>query len=116
MPQVLAFGGGFLSQPSDVRAELLAYPAGLGAGRFGVLVRLLPGGRGALGGSGGSLLGADAFGFVLAGRTPGRRFGVLGAVLRRGGRPEAHHRRDIVDAIRYLVDNGCKWHVIANMR
>ncbi|RBQ16736.1 IS5 family transposase [Spongiactinospora rosea] len=27
----------------------------------------------------------------------------------RGGRPEAHPRRDIVDAIRYLVDSGCKW-------
>lgn len=26
-----------------------------------------------------------------------------------GGRPEAHDRRAIVDAIRYLVDNGCKW-------
>ena len=25
-----------------------------------------------------------------------------------GGRPEAHERRAIVDAIRYLVDNGCK--------
>jgi transposase len=27
----------------------------------------------------------------------------------RGGRPEVHDRRDIVDAIRYVVDNGCKW-------
>lgn len=26
-----------------------------------------------------------------------------------GGHPEAHERRNIVDAIRYLVDNGCKW-------
>jgi transposase len=26
-----------------------------------------------------------------------------------GGHPEKHPRRDIVDAIRYLVDNGCKW-------
>lgn len=26
-----------------------------------------------------------------------------------GGRPEAWHRRDIVDAIRYVTDNGCKW-------
>lgn len=26
-----------------------------------------------------------------------------------GGRPEAHPRRKIVDAIRYLVDNGIKW-------
>jgi transposase len=26
-----------------------------------------------------------------------------------GGRPEKHPRREIVDAIRYLVDNGCKW-------
>jgi hypothetical protein len=30
-------------------------------------------------------------------------------LTRRGGRPEAHHRRDIVDAIRYIVDQGCKW-------
>jgi transposase len=30
----------------------------------------------------------------------------------RGGRPEAHHRREIVDAIRYLVDNGCKWRAL----
>lgn len=28
---------------------------------------------------------------------------------RKGGRPEKHHRRDIVDGIRYLVDNGIKW-------
>jgi transposase len=26
-----------------------------------------------------------------------------------GGRPEAHPRREIVDAIRYVVDNGIKW-------
>lgn len=26
-----------------------------------------------------------------------------------GGRPEKHHRREIVDAIRYVVDTGCKW-------
>ncbi|MEU1534716.1 IS5 family transposase [Streptomyces fagopyri] len=26
-----------------------------------------------------------------------------------GGRPEAHPRREIVDGIRYLVDNGIKW-------
>ncbi|MGB9033963.1 MAG: IS5 family transposase [Paeniglutamicibacter sp.] len=26
-----------------------------------------------------------------------------------GGHPEAWHRRDIVDAIRYMTDNGCKW-------
>jgi transposase len=26
-----------------------------------------------------------------------------------GGRPETHPRREIVDAIRYLVDSGCKW-------
>lgn len=26
-----------------------------------------------------------------------------------GGRPEKHHRRAIVDAIRYVTDNGCKW-------
>ncbi|MGW2600013.1 IS5 family transposase [Streptomyces klenkii] len=29
-----------------------------------------------------------------------------------GGRPEKHHRRDIVDAIRYLVDSGCKWRAL----
>lgn len=27
----------------------------------------------------------------------------------RGGRPEAHPRREIVDAILYIVDNGAKW-------
>lgn len=27
---------------------------------------------------------------------------------RRGGRPEKHPRREIVDAIRYVVDTGCK--------
>ena len=26
-----------------------------------------------------------------------------------GGHPECHCRREIVDAIRYLVDQGCKW-------
>jgi transposase len=26
-----------------------------------------------------------------------------------GGRPEKHHRRRIVDAILYIVDNGAKW-------
>ncbi len=30
----------------------------------------------------------------------------------RGGRPEAHHRRDIVDAIRYLTHNGCVWRAL----
>lgn len=25
------------------------------------------------------------------------------------GRPEKHPRREIVDAIRYVVDTGCKW-------
>jgi len=29
-----------------------------------------------------------------------------------GGRPEAHHRRDIVDAIRYVVHNGCVWRAL----
>lgn len=29
-----------------------------------------------------------------------------------GGRPEKHPRREIVDAIRYLVDNGCKWRAL----
>lgn len=29
-----------------------------------------------------------------------------------GGRPEAHHRRVVVDAIRYVVDNGCKWRAL----
>ncbi|MCX5215848.1 IS5 family transposase [Kitasatospora sp. NBC_00240] len=27
----------------------------------------------------------------------------------RGGRPEAHCHREMVDAVRYLVDNGAKW-------
>ncbi|GAA4990078.1 IS5 family transposase [Yinghuangia aomiensis] len=31
---------------------------------------------------------------------------------RQGGRPEKHHRRDIVDAIRYVVDNGIKWRAL----
>nr|WP_268959473.1 transposase [Nonomuraea antri] len=35
---------------------------------------------------------------------------------RTGGRPETHHRRDIFDAIRYVTDNACKWHVVSNMR
>lgn len=26
-----------------------------------------------------------------------------------GGHPEKHPRRDVVDAIRYVIDNGCKW-------
>lgn len=29
-----------------------------------------------------------------------------------GGHPEKHPRRDIVDAIRYLTDNGCKWRAL----
>ncbi|WP_323138336.1 IS5 family transposase [Streptomyces sp. NBC_01571] len=29
-----------------------------------------------------------------------------------GGRPEAHPRREIVDALRYLVDSGCKWSAV----
>ena len=31
---------------------------------------------------------------------------------RTGGRPEKHDRRAVVDAIRYLVDNGCKWRAL----
>ncbi|MEV4178195.1 IS5 family transposase [Nonomuraea sp. NPDC049709] len=31
---------------------------------------------------------------------------------RKGGRPEKHHRRDIVDAIRYITDNGAKWRAL----
>ncbi|GII59072.1 transposase [Planotetraspora thailandica] len=31
---------------------------------------------------------------------------------RRGGRPEKHPRREIVDAIRYVVDTGCKWRAL----
>jgi transposase len=30
----------------------------------------------------------------------------------RGGRPEKHPRRVIVDAIRYVVDNGIKWRAL----
>lgn len=30
----------------------------------------------------------------------------------RGGRPEAHHRRDIVHAIRYVTHNGCVWRAL----
>jgi transposase len=29
-----------------------------------------------------------------------------------GGRPEKHHRRAVVDAILYLVDNGAKWRAL----
>jgi putative transposase len=29
-----------------------------------------------------------------------------------GGRPEKHHRRAMIDAIFYLVDNGCKWRAL----
>nr|WP_307110925.1 IS5 family transposase [Streptomyces demainii] len=29
-----------------------------------------------------------------------------------GGRPEAHPRREIVDALRYVVDTGCKWRAL----
>jgi putative transposase len=29
-----------------------------------------------------------------------------------GGRPEKHPRREIVDAIRYMTDNGCKWRAL----
>lgn len=29
-----------------------------------------------------------------------------------GGHPETHPRREIVDAIRYVVDNGCKWRAL----
>jgi transposase len=31
---------------------------------------------------------------------------------RKGGRPETHDRREIIDAIRYIVDNGCKWRAL----
>lgn len=31
---------------------------------------------------------------------------------KRGGRPEKHPRREIVDAIRYIVDNGAKWRAL----
>jgi transposase len=30
-------------------------------------------------------------------------------LAKRGGRPEAHCHRDMLDAVRYLVDNGVKW-------
>src|SRR5689334_1754175 len=29
-----------------------------------------------------------------------------------GGRPEKHHRRAVVDAILYVVDNGIKWRAL----
>jgi transposase len=48
--------------------------------------------------------------------TTDAEWGILAAMLPppacttpRGGRPEKHDRRDIVDAIRYVIDNGCKW-------
>jgi len=31
---------------------------------------------------------------------------------RKGGHPEKHPRREIVDAIRYIVDNGAKWRAL----
>lgn len=31
---------------------------------------------------------------------------------RTGGRPEKHPRRELVDAIRYVVDTGCKWRAL----
>ena len=34
------------------------------------------------------------------------------ATTPRGGRPESHPRRAVIDAIRYLVDNGCKWRAL----
>ncbi len=34
------------------------------------------------------------------------------AETRRGGRPEKWPRREIVDAIRYVVDTGCKWRAL----
>jgi transposase len=32
--------------------------------------------------------------------------------LAKGGRPEAHPRREVIDAIRYLVHNGCVWRAL----
>lgn len=32
-----------------------------------------------------------------------------GCLEGRGGQPEAHCRRAMLDAVRYLVDNGIKW-------
>ncbi|MFD8494935.1 transposase [Amycolatopsis sp. NPDC059657] len=29
-----------------------------------------------------------------------------------GGRPEKHHRRAIIDALRYVTDNGIKWRAL----
>ncbi|MEU5896850.1 IS5 family transposase [Streptomyces venezuelae] len=29
-----------------------------------------------------------------------------------GGRPEAHPRREVVDALRYVLDTGCKWRAL----
>lgn len=29
-----------------------------------------------------------------------------------GGRPEKHPRRNVIDAIRYVNDNGCKWRAV----
>src|SRR6187200_1634095 len=33
-------------------------------------------------------------------------------LLKRGGRPEAYCHREMLDAVRYLVDNGVKWMAI----
>ncbi|MEU9256339.1 IS5 family transposase [Streptomyces sp. NPDC048270] len=37
---------------------------------------------------------------------------VQACMTKAGGRPEKWHRREIVDAIRYIVDNGVKWRAL----
>lgn len=51
--------------------------------------------------------------------TTDRQWAVLEPLLpvpacqtRAGGRPERHHRRAVIDAIFYLVDNGIKWRAL----
>ncbi|MFC0057296.1 transposase [Streptomyces actinomycinicus] len=33
----------------------------------------------------------------------------------KGGRSEKHPRREVVDAIRYVVDTGCKWRALPGL-
>ncbi len=37
---------------------------------------------------------------------------VQACMTKAGGRPEKWHRREIMDAIRYIVDNGVKWRAL----
>jgi len=51
----------------------------------------------------------DFYGADVAGEAPGVAAAGLGVVGGKGGRRQVHCRREIVDAIFYVVDNGSKW-------